>query len=89
MKGETIPRAELVAATLGAKTLSKLKRELRLTFEKTINWTDSKIVLEYLRKNSIKPQAFIRNPIGTILTHTSVEDWRHVPGKNNPADIAS
>lgn len=37
MKGETIPRAELVAATLGAKATSKLKRELRLTFEKMVN----------------------------------------------------
>ena len=89
MKGETIPRAELIAATLGAKTTSKLKRELRLTFEKTINWTDSKIVLEYLRNESIKSQVFIINRLGTILTHTAVKDWRHVPGKDNPADIAS
>ena len=46
MKGETIPRAELVAATLGTKTTSKLNRELHLELEKTVNWTDRKIVLE-------------------------------------------
>ena len=31
----------------------------------------------------------IRNRVRAILTYTSVQDWKSVPGKENPADIAS
>ncbi|XP_064631613.1 uncharacterized protein LOC135489914 [Lineus longissimus] len=88
-KGETMPRAELVAATLGAKTTAKLKKELRLPLQKSVNWTDSTIVLEHLRNETIQTSVFVRNRVGTILTLTRVEDLRHVQGRENPADIAS
>ncbi len=53
-------------------------------------WTDSSIVLSWLRKppHSIT-EVFVRNRISTIQDSLPDSLWRHVPTKSNPADLAS
>ena len=44
------------------------------------------IVIGYLQKRF---KIFVAKRLAAILKLTRAEDWRHVPGKQNPADTAS
>ena len=45
---------ELVAATLSVKISALLKRELQMNSDKEIFWTDSEVILGYIRNESKK-----------------------------------
>ena len=49
IKFVTIPRTELVAATLSVKISPLLPKELQLLNVKETPWTDSEVVLGYIR----------------------------------------
>ncbi|KAK9739110.1 Pao retrotransposon peptidase [Popillia japonica] len=92
LKSLPIPRLELCGALLltsltrlTVKTVSALK----LTISRTIYWTDSTIVLRWIRTSPHLLKTFVANRITEIQTASFVENWRHVPTKDNPADIAS
>ena len=52
-------------------------------------WTDSEIVLGYLNNTQKKFNIFVTNRLREILEITEVDEWHHVDGVENPADIAS
>ncbi|XP_044312751.1 uncharacterized protein LOC123037192 [Drosophila rhopaloa] len=52
-------------------------------------WTDSRIVLQWLTMHSSRLNCFVANRISEMQSTTSNITWRHVPGKDNPADIVS
>lgn len=52
-------------------------------------WTDSNIVIHWLNKDISSLKPFVANRVSTILTSTKVEEWRHVAGIENPADLVS
>ena len=52
-------------------------------------WTDSRIVLGYLRNDSKRFKIFVANRVQEIHDFSSPSQWRHVAGHNNPADLAS
>ena len=52
LKYITMPRMELVAATLSVKISALLKRELQMNCDKEIFWTDSEVTLGYIRNES-------------------------------------
>ena len=58
-----------------------------LTVEKTVYWTDSENVWYWVRNQSRDFKPFVANRIGEIQRRTSPEQWRHVPGESNPADL--
>ncbi len=90
LKVTTIPKLELQAASLLARLLVYAANTLQVPHTHLQLWTDSTIVLSWLRKmpHSIS-DVFVKNRISTI--HESLQDamWRHVPSGQNPADIAS
>ena len=49
MKYITMPRMELVAATLSVKISALLERELQMNCDKEIFGTDSEVTLGYIR----------------------------------------
>uniref|UniRef100_A0AC35ET50 Integrase catalytic domain-containing protein n=1 Tax=Panagrolaimus sp. PS1159 TaxID=55785 RepID=A0AC35ET50_9BILA len=86
IKSVTIPRLELLALALGVKVLCYIKANVDLKWDKTVLWTDSSPVFYWLRSN--KPlKRFVDNRVKIIKA--SDADIRHVPTKENPADIAS
>ena len=89
LKKLTIPRLELTAAKLAITLKGILDRELELNVTKTVIWTDSTIVLKYLRNTTKRFQRFVANRISFIQDRTTVDQWRHVPSEENPADHAS
>lgn len=85
----SIPRLELCGALLLAKLMSFVKRALVIENLEEYCWTDSEIVLAWLRGKPAKYKTFIANKIVQILNHTSVSQWRHIVSEENPADCAS
>ena len=84
-----IPRLELTAAVLEAKLSDFIKVEIDMKIDQFYFWTDSQVVLRYLRNTSSRFKTFVANRIETIQDITNVEDWYYVPTHINPADKAS
>ncbi|GBN59184.1 hypothetical protein AVEN_122821-1, partial [Araneus ventricosus] len=87
MKKSTIPRLELLGAALGARLAQTVDSILR-TASKTYLWCDSMVVLSWIKKK--EPwNTFVGNRVKEIRDLTNIDDWRHVPGEVNPADLAT
>ena len=52
-------------------------------------WTDSTVALGYIRNQTSRFKPFVANRLATIHELTALEEWRYVPSKENPADLAS
>ena len=89
IKTISLPRLELQSAVLVAKIADYLSSELSIPITRRYLWTDSSITLSYINNGSRRFQVFVANRIGTIHQLSQVDDWYHVSGKNNPADIIS
>ena len=89
LKQVTIPRLELEAAVLAAKVDNMLRSELDLQLGPSYFWVDSEIVLKYIQNEDRKFHVFVANRIGMIRELTSVGQWHHISGKENPADRVS
>lgn len=89
IKPLTIPRLELLGALIGARLYEKAANALRVKIKHVTFWTDSMIVLGWLKMLPSKLQPFVRNRIAEILDKTGSCTWRHVPTEENPADLIS
>uniref|UniRef100_A0A914QM23 Integrase catalytic domain-containing protein n=1 Tax=Panagrolaimus davidi TaxID=227884 RepID=A0A914QM23_9BILA len=86
VKAITIPRLELLALLLGAKLLMYIIANILIQWNRKILLTDSSAVFYWLRSN--KPlKRFVDNRVNIIKAAEA--EIRHVPTKENPADIAS
>ena len=84
-----IPRLELTAAVLSVKVTCLLRKELQINDFKERFWTDSQVVLAYIRSNSKRFKVFVANRIHQIKEYTRVDRWHYVSSKENRADDAS
>ncbi|MEE4247410.1 MAG: DUF1759 domain-containing protein [Kangiellaceae bacterium] len=83
----SIPRLELLGALILARLLASVK-PLYPTMSKIVCWTDSADVIFWIREP--KPwKTFVNNRVVEIRQLVPEDSWRHVPGDQNPADIAS
>ena len=89
MKRPTIPRLELTAAVVSVKVAMVLRRELDLPISGEFFWTDSQVVLSYLSNESKRFHLYVANRVQFIHDQTSIEQWKFVPTKSNPADDVS
>ena len=85
----SMPRLELVAATLSVKMAKFLRKELNIDCLQEIFWSDSKVTLGYIRNKTKKFKIFVANNEVNIVSYNEVNQWRYVPSKYNPADHAS
>lgn len=82
LKKMTIPRLELMSATIGARLCKSVQDCLNHKME-TVLWSDSSTVISWIRrKDDWSP--FVGNRVSEIRSLTSSESWRHVPGNWNP-----
>ena len=89
LKHVSVPRLELVAATTAVKLFLVIKRELDIAFSRVYFWTDSTIVLRYIKSETLRFQTFVANRVSTIRSGSEDAVWRHVGSESNPADDAS
>ncbi|GFU84127.1 integrase catalytic domain-containing protein [Trichonephila clavipes] len=88
LKQVTIPRLELMACCIGARLAHSVQESLKITEMETVFWSDSMVVL-YCLKEKRGWSVFVSNWIKEIKTLFPNSEWRHVPGKINPADLIS
>ena len=89
VKQMTIPRLELSAAVMSVRMDRMLCREMRMDIQESSFWTDSMIVLQYIKNCTKRFQTFVANRISVIHDGSSPVQWRHVSSDVNPADDAS
>ncbi|XP_074655763.1 uncharacterized protein LOC141909273 [Tubulanus polymorphus] len=89
LKQITIPRMKLTAAALAVKINNMILKELEYDVTDVCFWTDSTAVLRYIANDTARYHTFVANRVNQIRECTQVEQWRHIEGKMNPADIAS
>ena len=85
----TVPRLELIAAVLAVSLFIVLSNEMHVDVKIFKFWTDSQIVLSYIKNSHTKFKTFVSNRVSFILSHTKAEMWYHVKGSENPADFGS
>lgn len=86
---QSIPRLELNGAVLLAKLMEKTSRNLNINKNQIYLWTDSSIVLTWLNAHASRWQSYVAARVRNIQELFDASHWRHVPTKDNPADIAS
>ncbi|XP_065078874.1 uncharacterized protein LOC135701863 [Ochlerotatus camptorhynchus] len=89
LKPLTIPRMELCAALLLSKLVPKCISSLKMDINRVYLWSDSRIVLAWLKKSSSQLEVFVRNRVTEINTATVDYSWHYVRSIENPADIVS
>ena len=84
--GET-SRNELNGGVLAGRLNNWIVQESGLRFRNHYHFLDSMIVHEMIRKSSYGFNTFAGLRVGEIQLKTNLEDWRHIPSKENIADI--
>ena len=88
MKVMTVPKLELQAALLAARLKNEIIQSLTVTVNQVFMWKDSTTVLQWINSNEKQP-IFVVNRVCEILEYTSVDQWKHVATKDNPADAGT
>ncbi|XP_036342992.1 uncharacterized protein LOC118752244, partial [Rhagoletis pomonella] len=89
LKTKSLPRLELLVAHLLAKLWSRIAPMLNRPIDSITFWTDSEIVLHWIKTHPSTLQTFVANRVSEIQELTQSASWRHVPTKQNPADQVS
>ncbi|XP_067945219.1 uncharacterized protein [Watersipora subatra] len=85
----TIPRLELQAAVEAAKLSATVKAELDMKIDQEYFWSDSAVALGYIKNSEHRYHVFVANRVQTTRSNSECEQWHHVLGKANPADLVS
>ena len=64
-------------------------REHDVRIDKIYQWNDSSTVLQWNWSAHKKQQVFVANRAAELLENSSMDQWRHVKGIENPADIGT
>ena len=84
----SIPRLELMAALTGVRLMEFIRESLDLSLPTVCYWTDSMDALFWI--TSVKPRrVFVENRVAAILRLSRTDQWRHVRGDQNPADLGT
>ena len=89
LKPLSVPRLELQAAVIGARLTQKVINTRNLRTSKHVYWSDSKTVLRWLRMDPRTFNQFVMFRVGELLEVSDARQWRWVPSKLNPADLAT
>ena len=89
IRNMTVAKLEMQAAVFGVRLRKPILEEHDFEVDRIIHWTDSTTVLHWLHASNTKQLVFVANRVAEILEKSTIEQWRHVDGKLNPADIGT
>lgn len=87
LKYLSIAKLELQAAVMSARMDDFLRTELELECISSYFWVDSELALKYILNETRRFNVYVANRVGTIRSLTNTDQWHHVPGSENPADL--
>lgn len=90
IKERTVPKLELDGAVVGAR-LAKviLDQHKRLTINSVTLWTDSEIVLRWIRGIHLRLLPYVAPRVSEIRDTFAIDMWRYCPSLENPSDHAT
>ncbi|XP_038116997.1 uncharacterized protein LOC119769165 [Culex quinquefasciatus] len=86
---KTIPRSELLAARLLHRLVKNVLEAVDFVFRKIVLWSDSQVVLAWLKKKPDQLEVFVKNRVAEIVATGGIFEWKYVRTADNPADIVS
>lgn len=89
LKSLTIQRLELSGALLLTSLLSVVRKSLTVNVSRIVYWTDSTIVLQWIKSSPHTLKTFVANRVSEIQNKTNIANWRYVSTADNPADLIS
>lgn len=87
----TTPKLELNAALLLSKLIVKVYNTLilKLQINNVILYSDSQIVLAWIKTDVLKLKTYVANRVQAITDNTANFTWAYVSSEDNPADCLS
>ena len=79
----------MCASVLAVEVFKTIREHLKLTFEEVFFFTNSKVVLGYIKNRSRRFYTYVSNSVATILHLSKPEQWFYVNPSDNPADSAT
>ncbi|XP_071581131.1 uncharacterized protein [Temnothorax nylanderi] len=89
LKPMSIPRLELLAAVLLARSIAAVRSALTIAIQIYHCWTDSKVTKAWLSQPPSRWKMFVANRVHEVQTLLPNVEWHHVPSQQNPADLVS
>ncbi|XP_054717305.1 uncharacterized protein LOC129226700 [Uloborus diversus] len=85
LKKISLPRLELMGALIGARIADYIRNFLLVS--NIFYWTDSEIVLHWIKGSNEKWKQFVSNRIAEIHGLSDPNSWGHCESKINPSDL--
>ncbi|XP_071582222.1 uncharacterized protein [Temnothorax nylanderi] len=85
----SLARLELSAAALLTKLTRHARDTLHLPAAPIFLWSDARVTLHWIKGHASRWKTFVANRVSLIQRTLPEARWRHVPGRDNPADCAS
>ncbi|XP_058803296.1 uncharacterized protein LOC131671111 [Phymastichus coffea] len=89
LSGLTIPRLELCAASILKDLYVQVRSQLQIPVHQVILYSDSSIVLCWLKKEPQQLKTFEANRVSNIQAVRDQVEWLHIRSEDNPADSLS
>ena len=89
LKPVSIPRLELTAALLSVRISVSLREELEYDQITEVFYTDSQVVLGYIKNEARRFHVFVANRVQQIRDNSSPDQWKYIETSKNPADESS
>ena len=91
IKKTTMPRLELLAATILTRLICKLKGGLEklIDIKNIVCLTDAEIVLNWIQRDDRNYNPYVLKRCNKVRAKIPKELWYHVPGSENAADLPS